>query len=267
MRYTRLIGRLPTPLRRFGAAALLLLMLATMLSACASEGATSDDSGLLDAIIDDPTAYLGQQVTLEGRIGELYGPNAFRVEQDSAIEPVGDGLLVVVAEGAVHPDDLSPEMDIQLTGQLRPYNPAEIEQQLGASFQPLVQGISEGDPLLLAERITLRATVSDLDDDPGAYLGTQVTVIGEVAEMVREGIFRLEGPASLGGGDLLVTMADVAPTVAVSAGDTVVVTGEVRQFMLQELEEDLELDLDSGLFAGWENRAVIMADTITVQER
>lgn len=41
------------------------------------------------------------------------------------------------------------------------------------------------------------------------------------------------------------------------------VTGQVRQFNLEQLGGELELDLDAGVFAGWENRAVIVAESVS----
>lgn len=52
------------------------------------------------------------------------------------------------------------------------------------------------------------------------------------------------------------------PDSLAQQGQRLVVTGQVRQFNLEELEGELELDLDSGIFAGWENRLVIMTEAI-----
>lgn len=54
----------------------------------------------------------------------------------------------------------------------------------------------------------LQATLSDVDDNPEAYMGNRVTVYGEVEETIRQNGFRLEDPALFAGDDVLVLMRD-----------------------------------------------------------
>jgi hypothetical protein len=104
------------------------------------------------------------------------------------------------------------------------------------------------------------AAIGDIDENPGAYAHSEVTVTGRVAEALQEGIVRLEDPEA--GGDVLVVVSDPGAQAMLQEGRRLEVTGQVRQFNLDELDGELDLDLDAGVFAGWANRAVILAETV-----
>lgn len=245
---------------------LVVLLVSGLLAACtgAERGADEGGAGIsVSAVLADPERYRGQQLTLSGEVSNALSSQVFRMtEAEDGLfnsNSDNDGLLVVIAEGAQRPPDLDGEMLVQVTGELRAYDAETLEPDIGASFVPAVEGISEGDPLLLAERVLVQATISAIDANPGAYLHNEVTVTGRVAEVVRAGIVRLEDAE---GGDLLVVVGSAEQQRAADVGQELVVTGQVRQFNLEEIRGELDLDLDDGIFAGWSNRAVIMAETV-----
>lgn len=245
-----------------------LLLASALLVACANQEAAREgklrDTTVAD-ILGNPERYLGQELTLSGEVGNALSSRVFRMveAQDGLLDSStgNEGLLVVIPEDAVRPPDIDGEMDVQVTGELLAYDRDVLDPDIGTMFVPAVEGISEGDPMLVAERVLVQATISDLDSNPGAYLHNEVTLSGRVAEVLREGVVRLEDAEA--GGDVLVIMANADLATPISEGEAVVVTGQVRQFNLEELGGELDLDLDAGVFAGWENRAVIMAETVS----
>ncbi len=189
-------------------------------------------------------------LALSGEVSNALSSRVFRIEESDGplnINSDNDGLLVVIAEDAERTPDIDGEMLVQVTGELRAYDSDILDPDIGTSFVPAVEGISEGDPMLLAERVLVEATIGALDENPGAYLHNEVTVSGRVEEVLRKGIVRLEDPEA--GGDVLVVLGDAGPDSLAQEGRRLVVTGQVRQFNLEELGGELELDLDSGIFA------------------
>lgn len=245
---------------------LTLLLASALLVACGGQGAEREAGAEGTSVADilaDPARYRGQQLTLSGEVSNALSSRVFRIEESDGLlnsNSDNDGLLVVIAEDAERPPDIDGEMRVQVTGELRAYDRDTLDPNIGTSFVPAVEGISEGDPMLLAERVLVEATIGALDENPGAYLHNEVTVRGRVEEVLRQGIVRLADPEA--GGDVLVVLGDAGPDSLAQVGRRLVVTGQVRQFNLEELGVELDLDLDSGIFAGWENRLVIMAEAI-----
>lgn len=113
-------------------------------------------------------------------------------------------------------------------------------------------------------------TLSDLSDrqfldDPGRFLGKQVTVSGEVSEVVSPRAFRVGGEGAAEGIGLLVFASGNQPTV--NDNMVVKVTGKVRLFETEEFEEDLGFDLADAEFEVWEGNPAIMASSVTVVEQ
>jgi len=98
-----------------------------------------------------------------------------------------------------------------------------------------------GLPQFADTRVIPEDTLSEIDDNPEAYLGETVTVQGDVTEVISTNAFRFNDPAPLGGADILVVGRGESGLVA--AGTTLLVTGVVRQFDLTAVEEESGLDL------------------------
>jgi hypothetical protein len=245
---------------------LVLLLMSALLAACTGQDTSREDvpeAITIPDILADPAQYHGRQLTLSGEVSSVLSPRVFRIKESEGlfnVNSANDGLLVAIAEGAERPADINHAMQVQVAGEMRAYDSDALDPDIGVGFIPAVEGISEGDPMLLVERVLVQATISALDDNPGAYLNNQVTVTGRVAEVLQQGIVRLVDPET--GDDVLVVTTNAGPETLAQEGQRLVVTGLVRQFNLEELGGELELNLDSGIFADWENRLVIMADSI-----
>lgn len=109
------------------------------------------------------------------------------------------------------------------------------------------------------------------EEGEGAQLlGQNVTVSGEVDEVVDEGAFRVGGD-DLGGDSALVlsqsgSFDDLGTDVneGLVEDDTVVqVTGTVREFDLAAFEEEFGVDYDDELYEEFEGEVVIVADQVS----
>lgn len=217
-----------------------------------------DEIGISD-IAGDPEAYVGQQVTLNGEVSEVLGPNTVRMDEDNWLD-IGDDVLVVLPEGVVQPTTLEDETNIVIQGTVRNFVLAEFERDYDFFTDSELYAEFENRPVVVAEMLWLQASLSDVDDNPDAYLGNRVTVFGEASELLSTSAFRLEDPGLFAGDDVLVLLRDQAATVA--EGARYYVTGTVQRFNLTDVEAELGYDLDDALFADWGDRTVIIADTL-----
>ena len=233
------------PLGKWIGGALLLLAL-LLLGACRSEepnvGVTIED---LD---DDPSAYVGETVTISGEVETTYGLTSFTIGDDN----IGSEVLIVVPPGAEIAGGAAAEEEavVQVTGTVREYVVTDIESDLSIDLEPEVEIEYEGSrPAVIAEVIriipeegNLTATEDvigepELDVEPVTDLLVLVspelpeTLIGrrvqlgevQVQNMISDDAFFI-GPAE--DQRLFVSAGDVQYDV--SQGDTVSVTGLMR---------------------------------------
>lgn len=111
------------------------------------------------------------------------------------------------------------------------------------------------------ENVTTDQLVNDFQD----YIGQTVTVREEVEEIVDDAAFLLDEDQLFGGENLLVINASNEGITLVEGDDTdVQVTGEVREFILVELEREYGFGLDPDLYADYEQQPVIIAQSIAL---
>ena len=108
--------------------------------------------------------------------------------------------------------------------------------------------------------------LEDVAEDTEQLIGQTVTVEGEVEEIVGANAFRIEENELFGDDEVLVINAQ--PTVTIADDQNVRVTGEVRQFVVADLERDYDLNWDlevqQQLEAEYQDKPVIVAETTEV---
>ena len=108
-------------------------------------------------------------------------------------------------------------------------------------------------------------TTEELSDGAEGLIGQTVSLRAEVAGTIGEASFLLEDEQLFGGEDILVINASGEPFVLVEGDDTEVqVTGEVQQLIIADLETEYGLDLEPTLYADYENRPVVVAQSIAL---
>lgn len=108
-------------------------------------------------------------------------------------------------------------------------------------------------------------TTEELADGAEGAIGETVSIRAEVEETVGESAFLLEDDMLFGGEDILVINASSEPFVLLDGDDTEVqVTGEVQQLILAEFETEYGLTLEPELYADYEDRPVIVAQSIAL---
>ncbi len=120
----------------------------------------------------------------------------------------------------------------------RPYGDAELDEEIVEDA---------ADPELYG----------DLFTDPGVFLGDDVTVSGEVLEVIDPRAFRIAGPRA---GDSLLVVS--APPHGVKEDEVVKVTGQLDELELLRIEEELDTDLDDDVFDPYEGDYVVVAKAV-----
>lgn len=230
------------------------------------EVTTAPENTTVGAVTQNPQEFMGQQVIVSGEISEILTPLAYVIGGEAF---VGGGELLVVgpppAAGStalIEEDEVYPQDIIQVSGEIREFNRAELEEEWGADFPEEVFTGREGEPVLIGETITLTqrvqaaetdlADVSDILDNPEEFHGEVVSVEGEITDVFSERVFVLED------GLIVIDETGVVAETALLEGGRVEVTGEVREF-----DEDALLGEDISAYDG---NPVLHAELIQIFE-
>jgi len=117
----------------------------------------------------------------------------------------------------------------------------------------------------VAMREDSNVTTEDLSENLDRYLGQTVTLREEVEELVGDYAFMLDDDQLFGGEESLIINASGQPVDLVEGDDTdVQVTGEVRELILADLEQEYGFDLDDNAFVDYEDQPVIVAQSIAL---
>ncbi len=245
----------------------------------------------LDAITENPAAFAGHRVVVDGGVNVVLNENAFTIADNTLLDT--NEMLVLNATGQALERALAADEPVIVLGTVRMFNLAEVEQDLGYDLQDNMFTAYEGKPVIVAGNVSVadqaaagaagelapfgeftNVSVADIVSDPAAYAGQTVAVQAEVEEMITPQSFSLDEDALLEGGvdnDLLVVSANETPVWGTTGlngeafGDAgltdqnVIVAGPVRLFNLAEVERDLGYDFDDAAFADWEGKPAIVA--------
>jgi len=105
----------------------------------------------LDSITDDPAAYYGRLITVEGGIDELHGERSFTIA-DSTLTDANE-LLVIGASPEVLDTALAAEQPVRVRGVLHELAVAEIERDFDLDLQPEIEAEYEQKPVLIATNV------------------------------------------------------------------------------------------------------------------
>lgn len=115
------------------------------------------------------------------------------------------------------------------------------------------------------EEAAENVTTEEISEGAEGLIGQTVSIRAEIEEVVGESSFLLEDDQFFGGEDVLVINASGEPFVLADGDDTdVQVTGEVQQLVLADVERDYGLDLDPTLYVDYEDRPVVIAESIAL---
>ena len=110
-----------------------------------------------------------------------------------------------------------------------------------------------------------------ISENPQEYYGSTVTVTGEVSEILGSNSFLMVERFGVSGDDLLVVSSVPLSEVGGQSGDAplavghaVEVTGEVREFELVSVEQEIGADLNDEVLDAWDGVTSIIASSISL---
>lgn len=217
------------------------LALSALLAACGGPGAMSPGAADDDAVVGEPGAAV--ETPPAGDVG-------------AAVEPTADEEIVATPGAA---EDTPAVLPTAGTG-------AEAGTGGGGAMTGTATAGEVGD--LPPESATL--TVSDIMQDPEAYYGQQITVVGEAQRIFGSTAFKLDEDSFLTAGidnDLMVIGAQQDnPAVETTwLNNQVQVTGTLRQYVQAEFEQEFDWFQPGTEWEGEieENQPYLVADSVT----
>ncbi len=252
------------------------ILLSLLLAACDTTSPEAADPGVVEEpvaeevqpnvepeeVANQTAQLVGQTVTVRSQPLEKVSPYSFTIndEQFFGSEPI----LVINASG--EPFVFPPEEDteVQVTGEVQQFVVADIERELGLELDEDLYVEFEDRPAIIAQSMAPAPDPGAITQEPAQYYGTRLAVKGEVADIVAPNMFTLEDEELFGGQNLLVLYP--TPGKLVETDQTFAVTGELRAFVVEDLERDYDLGWEPGVIeeleAEFADKPVLIADTV-----
>jgi hypothetical protein len=223
-------------------------------------------------VANNSNNFRGRTITIASKpIGQI-GANSFILKDGffSQQEPV----LVVNASGEPFklPSDkrsLMPEayrnVQIQVTGKVRNFSISEIERDYKLNLPADQYRDYVNKPVIIAEDITLAPEPNQIAENPKRYYGQTVAVTGKVGDITSPILMTLHQQRVFRDRDLPVLLTSELKT-PINQGQKVAVVGEVRPFIVSEIEQQYNLNWDSDvkreMEAKYRNQPILVAETV-----
>jgi len=107
-------------------------------------------------ITGNPNALIGKTVTVVADVDEVYGPRAFKLDEDSPLAGgIDNDLLVLGAKtgNLANIDDQWMNNKVRVTGVVQRMNVKNIERELGWDLQPNLETEFKDKPVLIARSV------------------------------------------------------------------------------------------------------------------
>ncbi|MEA5626777.1 hypothetical protein [Nostoc sp. UHCC 0251] len=214
-------------------------------------------------IAENTDEFIGGSVTIKSRAIQQIGSSSFTVTDSRFFR--GEPLVVVNASGTPFNIPLDRNIKVQVTGQVRNLVIPKIEQEFNLNMQDEYYRDHINKPAIIARYLVLAPQPGQITQRPEQYYRRQVAVTGKVDNIRSPVLLTLDENQWLGGQDLLVLLK-APPKVAINQDQTVSITGEVRPFVIAEIEKEYnftwDLNVKRELEVEYGNRPVLVADTI-----
>jgi hypothetical protein len=214
-------------------------------------------------IASNTDEFIGKSVTIQSRaIGQI-GISSFTVRDARFFN--GEPIVVVNASGEPFDLPLEQNIEVQVQGQVRNLVIPKIEREFNLNIQEENYRNYINKPVIIARSLLLAPQPSQIRQSPEQYYRRQVAVTGKVENIHSPVLLTLDDNQWFGGQYLLVLLK-TSPKVTINQSQTVTVIGEVRPFVVAEIERDFNFPWDNSakreLEAKYGNRTILVAETI-----
>lgn len=192
---------------------------------------------------DKTDELIGKTVTIRTQPIRLIGPTSFTVNDKELLD--SQNVLVINATGQPFTLPSTNNIPIQITGQVRRFDLAQINQDYKLDLQSDYYRDYENQPVIVAKSLALSPNPGELTTNPSAYYGKRLTVTGEVENINSPVAYTLDEDKLLGGEDLLVLHTQ--PQIKVKRGEEITISGVLRPLVIADLERDYDLTWDLNL--------------------
>lgn len=205
---------------------------------------------------------LGQTVTIRSDAVAVVEPATFVVADQEFFG--GEDIIVVNATGEPFELPAEDDTEVQITGEVTEFVISDIESAYDLDLDPDLYIEYTDRPAIIAQSLAVSPEPGEITSDPSQYYGRTIAVTGEVENIYSDSVFSLDEDELFGGDDLLVLVTDSAE--AVEDNETVAATGELRSFVVADLERDYDLtwdlDLQQELEAEYSERPVLVVNRV-----
>ncbi len=285
----RVASILHKPLNVAGLAAMFAIFAVFLASCGGGEAAGAGESGggesaggaegvSVATLIDNPSEFYGNQVTVSGLVTEVIGPNAFVIGGNEFVG--GEGLMIVgaqelsqIVEGLPEGEEIQAQDLVQVTGTVRPAEQQEITSEIGYELDDQVFEAFGGEAAVVASQVVVtpqqggtsaqaqqqgaQVALSTIVDNPSEFYGRTVTVSGPVARVLNPNAFVtvaqeaaqqqndgfFDDPETLAEqGVLVVSGSGSGPNL--TENQSVQVTGQVQRFDVTTFEQELGVQFE-----------------------
>jgi hypothetical protein len=247
-----------------------LLLLATTLLACDTETnadpvaqTEAEENVTTEEVAENAEDLIGQTVTIRSNAIEQIEPATFTVADQEFFG--GENIVIVNATGTPFVLPTEEDTEVQVTGEVTQFVLTDVESAYDLDLDPDLYVEYEDQPAIIAESLAIAPEPGEIAENPAQYYGEILAVTGEIETVYGENTFTLDDDELFGGEELLVVVTN--PTEApIQDGATVATTGELRQFVVADLETDYDLtwdlDVQEELEAEYTERPVLVVDRV-----
>ncbi|MGV2829919.1 hypothetical protein [Myxosarcina sp. GI1(2024)] len=213
-------------------------------------------------VAEDASELMGETVTIRSNAIEVIEPSTFVVADQEFFG--GEDIVVVNATGSPFELPTTDDTEVQITGEVTEFVVSDIESAYDLDLDPDLYVEYTDRPAIIAQSLAIAPEPSEITADPSQYYGETIAVKGEVEDIYSDNVFSIDEEGLLAEDDLLVLVTGASEPV--NDSETVAATGELRSFVVADLERDYDLtwdlDLQRELEAEYSERPVLVVDRV-----
>lgn len=237
-----------------------------------SAGTPSEQFGIgVGEAIENPEEYQDETVTVSGEVNQVLDPFAYTIGGEQFAD--GHELLIVgppppvTDEETAEPEtQIEPEDIVQVSGNLRQTDIAQIEGEMDLEIDADIPQELQDQPILVAQGsvVTARQQTTEGDlveadellDNPDEYVGETVAVTGDVTDSFGEVALEIDGAL------LVVDTTEAITEEALDEAETVEASGEVVTFDQDSIQDEVDLSGVDADFEPYQDQPAVVADAL-----